>query len=103
MPADMAAGSAQELEEERRLLYVAMTRAQHHLQLLVPQRFYVTQQPARGDRHLWGGLSRFIPPQVEACFERVGAARHERDAPSATSAGAPPSLDLAARVRSAWD
>jgi DNA helicase-2/ATP-dependent DNA helicase PcrA len=103
MPADMAAGSAQELEEERRLLYVAMTRAQHQLQLLVPQRFYVTQQPARGDRHLWGGLSRFIPPQVGACFERVGAARHEPDAPSATSAGAPPSLDLAARVRSAWD
>ena len=71
MPADMATGSAEELEEERRLLYVAMTRARDQLQLLVPQRFYVTQQSARGDRHLWGGLSRFIPPQVAACFERV--------------------------------
>ena len=61
MPADMAAGSAEELEEERRLLYVAMTRAQHQLQLLVPQRFYVTQQSARGDRHLWGGLQPLHP------------------------------------------
>ena len=46
------AGSAEEIEEERRLLYVAMTRARHHLQLLVPQRFHVTQQAVRGDRHL---------------------------------------------------
>ncbi len=45
-------GSAEEIEEERRLLYVAMTRARHHLQLLVPQRFHVTQQAVRGDRHL---------------------------------------------------
>ena len=44
IPSDMATGSAAEIEEERRLLYVAMTRARHHLHLLVPQRFYVTQQ-----------------------------------------------------------
>ena len=44
IPSDMATGHAAEIEEERRLLYVAMTRARHHLHLLVPQRFYVTQQ-----------------------------------------------------------
>jgi DNA helicase-2/ATP-dependent DNA helicase PcrA len=103
MPADMAAGSAEELEEERRLLYVAMTRAQHHLQLLVPQRFYVTQQSARGDRHLWGGLSRFIPPQVAACFERVGASQPAPLEPLNAAGTDALACNLAARVRSAWD
>jgi DNA helicase-2/ATP-dependent DNA helicase PcrA len=42
----MATGTSEELEEERRLLYVAMTRAKEHLHLLVPQRFYVSQQSA---------------------------------------------------------
>ena len=102
MPADMAAGSAEELEEERRLLYVAMTRAQHQLQLLVPQRFYVTQQAARGDRHLWGGLSRFIPPQVAGHFEQVCAATPQDAEPRMARPDAP-AFDLSARVRSIWE
>jgi DNA helicase-2/ATP-dependent DNA helicase PcrA len=103
IPSDMAAGSRAELEEERRLLYVAMTRAQHQLQLLVPQRFYVTQQAARGDRHVWGGLTRFIPPEVEACFERATPALAVTAcaAPRATPTDGP-AIDIAARVRSAW-
>ena len=44
IPSDMATGHSDELEEERRLLYVAMTRAKEHLHLIVPHRFYVTQQ-----------------------------------------------------------
>ena len=102
MPADMAAGSAEEIEEERRLLYVAMTRAQHQLQLLVPQRFYVTQQAARGDRHLWGGLSRFIPPPVAAHFDALstGKTAHADPRPGHHFGTG---LDVAARVRSIWD
>ncbi len=100
MPADMATGSAAEIEEERRLLYVAMTRAQQRLQLLVPQRFYVTQQAARGDRHLWGGLSRFIPPAVAAHFDRRSV-QHPPAQASAAAAG--PVLDLGARLRSIWN
>ena len=102
IPSEMSAGSRAELEEERRLLYVAMTRAQHQLQLLVPQRFYVTQQAARGDRHVWATLTRFIPPEVEACFERASATPPPvPDAPPAASPALPP-FDIAARVRSAW-
>ncbi len=100
MPADMAAGSAEEIDEERRLLYVAMTRAQHRLQLLVPQRFYVTQQSARGDRHLWGGLSRFVTPAVAAHFDRRCS---QRVAALATAAASSPVLDIGAQLRSIWN
>ncbi len=48
IPSDMSTGTSDEIEEERRLLYVAMTRAKDHLHLMVPQRFYVHQQAAQG-------------------------------------------------------
>ena len=110
MPADLATGHAAEIEEERRLLYVAMTRARDHLHLMVPQRFYVSQQSAFGDRHVYGALTRFIPPEVaEAWFESVGPLAE----PASGSAAIAPAhvlpcssttrIDLAARARAAWD
>ena len=99
MPADVAQG-AQELEEERRLLYVAMTRARDHLHLLVPQRFYVTQQAARGDRHLYAGRTRFIREVDTARFEQV-----TWPAPPKTAPAVPPppaTIDLLARMRASW-
>src|SRR5512135_1829770 len=60
MPSDLAVGSSSEIEEERRLLYVAMTRAKEHLQIVVPQRFFVSQQSQFGDRHVYAGRTRFI-------------------------------------------
>ena len=74
IPSDMATGNAAEIEEERRLLYVAMTRARHHLHLLVPQRFYVTQQSAYGDRHLYAAISRFLPESIRDRFVHLGSA-----------------------------
>ena len=74
MPADLATGSAAEIDEERRLLYVGMTRAKDSLNLLVPQRFYVTQQRAYGDRHLYAARTRFIPAaEAAAWFDSVDA------------------------------
>ena len=93
MPADLATGSAAAVAEERRLLYVAMTRARQHLALMVPLRFHVSQQHHAGDRHLYGGLSRFIPPAVAALFERV--APRPPDSPAIAGPGqqaAPASL-----------
>jgi DNA helicase-2/ATP-dependent DNA helicase PcrA len=101
LPSDMATGSAVKIEEERRLLYVAMTRARHHLHLLVPQRFYVTQQAAFGDRHVYGSLSRFVPPALHGLFEHVVA--QSAQALGAGGAAAPGGdVDLGARVRSLW-
>ncbi len=100
VPSDMATGSAAEIEEERRLLYVAMTRARHHLHLLVPQRFYVSQQTAFGDRHVYGAISRFVPPSLQGLFEHVAPAPARVEEAAAASAHAP--VDVAARVRSLW-
>jgi DNA helicase-2/ATP-dependent DNA helicase PcrA len=64
IPSDMATRTDDEIEEERRLLYVAMTRAKDELDLVVPQRFYTYQQSKTGDRHVYACRSRFIPEGI---------------------------------------
>jgi DNA helicase-2/ATP-dependent DNA helicase PcrA len=114
IPSDMAAGSAAEIDEERRLLYVAMTRAMHRLHLLVPQRFHVGGQVALGDRHVWAGPSRFLTPAVMACLDPAGpVAAPATSAPTAPTRApdaipgwpepARPVVDLAAVLRTRWD
>jgi len=103
IPSDMATGSMPLVEEERRLLYVALTRAKQHLQVLVPQRFYVTQQAGTGDRHVYGSLTRFIPPEVAGWFEPVGPERPEAAARDAlVDPGGGARLDIGVKLRSRW-
>lgn len=102
IPSDMATGSAAEIEEERRLLYVAMTRAKDHLSLMLPHKFYVHQQGKRGDKHLYASRTRFIPAAITRHFEATtwpprGQARG--DAPRTTTS---PTVDLGARMRTMW-
>jgi DNA helicase-2/ATP-dependent DNA helicase PcrA len=68
-PSDLGTGSTPELEEERRLLYVAMTRAKDNLDLVVPHRFFTHGQNAYGDRHVYASRTRFIPAALLARFE----------------------------------
>ena len=101
IPSDLATGTPAEIEEERRLLYVAMTRARDHLRLLVPQRFYVHQQAAGGDRHVYGARTRFIPAALAELFE----SRAWPPAVQAAPAAARPdvrAIDVAARMRERW-
>ncbi len=101
LPSDLATGSPAEIEEERRLLYVAMTRARDHLDILLPQRFYVSQQPALGDRYVHAVRSRFIPDALLDRFEHVAWP----PAPAMTQAGEQSrqaAVDLAAQMRAMW-
>ena len=104
MPSDLATGTSEEIEEERRLLYVAMTRARDQLRLLVPQRFHVHGQAARGDRHVYAARSRFLPRSVLGFFEsRAWPAANPAAATETTPGAVPaPVVDVAARIRAQW-
>jgi DNA helicase II / ATP-dependent DNA helicase PcrA len=101
MPSDLGAGTSAEIEEERRLLHVAMTRAKDDLYLLVPQRFFAHGQRAQGDRHVYASRTRFIPDRLLGLFEKtswppaaIGVA--------ARTASQGPRIDVGARTRQMW-
>ena len=103
IPSDMATGSSEEIEEERRLLYVAMTRAKEDLDLISPQRFFVRQQSAYGDRHVYALRSRFIPDALTELFDSCASpvVTQAEDHPEVRSDSSP-TVDIAARVRARW-
>ncbi|BCH62486.1 DNA helicase (plasmid) [Agrobacterium vitis] len=100
IPSDLGTGTSQELEEERRLLYVAMTRARDHLALITPQRFFTHGQNAQGDRHVYAARTRFIPATLLQFFEKttwpkVSPAASERSAQQIR-------INVGARMRAMW-
>lgn len=101
IPSDMATGSAVEIEEERRLLYVAMTRAKEHLDILLPQRFYLSHQSGFGDRHVYANRTRFIPNALLPHFEQISWPPPAVVLP-ANQNPKQEALDLAARMRAMW-
>ncbi len=100
VPSDMATGNAEDIEEERRLLYVAMTRAKDQLALIVPHRFYVHGQARNGDKHLYASRSRFIPASIVDRFELRAWPQTRQAAGSPTSSQV--TVDLTARLRGMW-
>lgn len=101
-PNEFATGKPAMIDEERRLLYVAMTRARNELQLLQPLKFPLTQQSPRGDAHVYGGRSRFITDKVLKCFEQGGfTGSHVNDA-KLSRADDPISIDATGKLRDMW-
>ncbi len=101
IPSDLGAGTSAELEEERRLLYVAMTRAKEDLHLVVPQRFFTHGQNAHGDRHVYASRTRFIPEALLSLFERAAWPKLAESAKTG-AAGPRSSIDVRARMRGMW-
>ncbi|WP_439604335.1 3'-5' exonuclease, partial [Shinella sp.] len=101
IPSDLAVGERDEIEEERRLLYVAMTRAKDSLHLVTPQRFFVHGQAARGDRHVYASRTRFITEPMLGRF-----ARSSWPPPAQAAGGRAPQpdirVDLKAKMRGMW-
>src|SRR5262245_20450089 len=94
-------GSTAEIEEERRLLYVAMTRAKDELHLIVPQRFFAHQQNAHGDRRVYASRTRFVPSNILHLLEAT--TWPVMSAQIVTRSASPVvRVDVAARMRGMW-
>ncbi len=68
-PSDLATGDAEGVEEERRLFYVALTRAREHLHIYAPLRFHHKARPAWADAHSYAQRTRFLPPSVDRLLD----------------------------------
>jgi DNA helicase-2/ATP-dependent DNA helicase PcrA len=101
IPSDMATDTVEDVEEERRLLYVAMTRARDQLHLIHPQRFYSHGQGRHGDRYVHAPRTRFIP---DALLERFEVQRRGLAPPWQAQAGKAgiEATDIGARLRAMW-
>ena len=99
-PSEFSTGKPEMIEEERRLLYVAMTRARNELHLCAPLKYQVTQQPKDGDGHVYGAKSRFMTDKVLDSFERISlrnmrAVESLREGESAT-------VDVGTQLKDMW-
>jgi DNA helicase II / ATP-dependent DNA helicase PcrA len=70
IPSDMSLGSSEGLEEERRVFYVALTRACNALHVYYPLRYHYRPR-GRDDSHGLTKVSRFISAQVRSRFDEV--------------------------------
>ncbi|MGD9601035.1 MAG: ATP-dependent helicase [Gammaproteobacteria bacterium] len=98
-PNEFGTATPARLEEERRLAYVALTRARNRLVLVSPFRYYVTEQPRHGDRHVYGTKSRFLTDAVLGTFEQRSWASRQVAEPAPADAVR---IDLRRRVGALW-
>jgi DNA helicase-2/ATP-dependent DNA helicase PcrA len=99
-PSEFSTGKPELIEEERRLLYVAMTRAKQSLTLVAPLRYHVTQQRRDGDKHVYGARSRFMTDALMATMDKKFQGRSDPRASLAPRTDK--QLDVAGALRNMW-
>ena len=88
IPSDMATGDDEQIEEERRLLYVAVTRARDTLEIYFPLRYYRTGRGAT-DSHSYAQLSRFIDERTLTLVDRRTGPGASAEVPGGSVAAQP--------------
>jgi DNA helicase-2/ATP-dependent DNA helicase PcrA len=99
-PSEFSTGKPELIEEERRLLYVAMTRARNELHLCAPLKYHVTQQQRLGDKHVYGAKSRFMTDKVMESCERVSV--RTSVGVENLKGGEAASVDVVAQIKQMW-
>jgi DNA helicase-2/ATP-dependent DNA helicase PcrA len=99
-PSEFSTGKPEMIEEERRLLYVAMTRARNELHLCAPLKYQVTQQAKDGDKHVYGAKSRFMTDKVLDSLERISL-RNMRGVESLRD-GEAAVVDVGSQLKDMW-
>ena len=99
-PSEFSTGKPEMIEEERRLLYVAMTRARNELHLCAPLKYQVTQQAKDGDKHVYGAKSRFMTDKVLDSLERISL-RNMRGVESLRE-GEDAAVDVGSQLKDMW-
>ena len=102
-PNEHAAGRSDLIEEERRLLYVAMTRAKQELHLIAPLKYYITQQRRTGDAHVYGARSRFMTEALLERFEQKAWPASTEPAVRSLETKANVRVDAAGALRAMWE
>jgi len=90
-PSDLATRDAEGVDEERRLFYVALTRARRHLHIYAPLRYHHGAPAGRSDRHSYAQRTRFLPPALDPLMEHRPV-RSALDRPAVAGAGVGPTL-----------
>lgn len=78
IPSDMSTGSTEQIEEERRLFYVALTRARDWLYVCCPMRYYHHPRGPKADQHGYAQLTRFVTKGVAKHFDCQPAKTRDR-------------------------
>ena len=99
-PNEFSTGSKASLEEERRLLNVAMTRPKNRLILVNPLKYFVPQQSQHGDNHVYGAKSRFLTEKVMRCIDSESYDSSPTQSKELQRSNI--KVDVKSRLRAAW-
>ena len=99
-PTESVPGKPDLIEEERRLLYVAMTRARLELHLCAPQKYTAISRSRNGTPQVFTGTSRLMTDKVlESCERVTYRSIHRMDSLSADDTA---SVDIASFLKDMW-
>ena len=101
-PPSSRPGGPDLIDEERRLLYVAMTRARNELHLCAPLKFPLAQQPKNGDAHVYGARSRFVTDKLLKCCEPIAYQGTQHTEVMKALDSRDLGIDIAAKLKDMW-